>query len=162
MAIDFRYRDAIASDVDALVDMWWQMQSSHHAYEPDWFEDIGEEACKASWRTHYAELLADERAVVTVATQGACIAGFMVAQICSRPPIFTIQSSIAILSAVVGEDYRRRGVFRGMMAFLEEKARAEGVGVIRLSVHCKNESAIQAYEKSGFVPEMTSMLKWVR
>jgi len=155
------YRAAVAKDEAALAELWWSMQAEHHEYEPVWYADKGEEWCKASWCQHYRQLLQDERNLVVVAVYAETPVGMIVAQFNSRPPIYTIDRVLTVDSTVVRPDFRRSGVFKGMLSVLEDRARAEGVKVMRLSVHHLNDRAVRAYARSGFVPETTSMIKWI-
>jgi len=154
------YRQAVPEDEDALVEIWWTMQGAHHGYEPQWYADKGEEVCKASWREHFRDLLEDETWIVVVAARSGAPIGMIVAKVTDRPPIYAIDRMVAIGTAAVHADYRRQGVFKGMLAFLEEKARAAGIRAIKLSVH-EGNPAQRAYERTGFVPETVGMIKWI-
>lgn len=156
-----QYRKAVAEDEAALAELWWGMQAEHHEYEPIWYADKGEESCKASWCEHYRGLLQNEQNLVIVAVAAGTPIGMIVAQFISRPPIFTIERMLTVATAVVRSDFRRRGVLKGMLSVLEDRARAEGITVMRLSVHQLNDGAVRAYARSGFVPETTSMIKWL-
>ncbi|WP_366925330.1 GNAT family N-acetyltransferase [Desulfonatronospira sp.] len=61
-----------------------------------------------------------------VATQSGTPVGMIIAQFASRPPIYTTERMVEIDSAVVHPDFRRKGVFKGMLSLLEEKASFEG------------------------------------
>jgi len=161
MANPVEYREAVREDEDALVELWWNMQASHHAYEPVWYADQGEEASKASWRERFRELLQDESSTVVVAACCGTPVGMIVAKFADRPPLYVIDRMVAIGATAVHPDYRRQGVFRGMLSFLEKKARDAGVKVIKLSVHQGNP-AQRAYERTGFVPETLGMIKWIQ
>jgi len=154
------YRDATLQDEDALVELWWTMQASHHEYDAKWYADKGEEACKASWREHFRSLIQDANAVIVVATSAGVPIGMIVAHFGNRPPIYTVRHSAGISTGVVHPGFRRHGVFRGMLALLEEKARAVGIKVMHLSVH-KDNPAKEAYEKTGFATNTQGMMKWL-
>ena len=155
------YRDATPNDEEALADLWWNMQVLHHEIEPVWYGDKGEESCKASWREHYRSLLQDESTIIIVASSADSPVGMIVSKLSRRAPIYTMERMLSIASIVVHPCYRRRGVFTGMLSILERKARDAGITVMRLSAHQRNVDARKAYEKTGFVPEATSMIKWI-
>jgi GNAT superfamily N-acetyltransferase len=161
MSDSIEYRPAVPEDESALAELWWGMQAAHREYEPVWYADKGEESCKASWCEHYRGLLQSEQNLVIVAIATGMPVGMIVAQFISRPPIYTTERMLTVATAVVRRDFRRRGALKGMLSVLEDRARAEGVRVMRLSVHRLNEGAVQAYTKSGFLPETTSMVKWI-
>ena len=162
MTDTIEYRMAVPEDESALTELWWDMQASHHEYEPVWYADKGEEWCKASWREHYRHLLQGEQNVIVVAVSAGKPVGMIVAQFIGRPPIYTTERMVAIASTVVHRAFRQRGLFKGMLSVLEEAARHAGVRVMKLSVHHLNASAAQAYGKSGFVLESTGMIKWIK
>ena len=161
MIENLEYRQAMPQDEDALVELWWIMQASHHEYEPIWYGDKGEEACKASWREHYQRLLQDENTLIIVATSFGTPVGMIVAKLSVRPPIYTIARIVHIASTVVHPDFRRKGVFVGMLSLLEEIARKAGIIVMKISVHHRNQGARLAYDKAGFVPETNTMIRWI-
>lgn len=51
---------------------------------------------------------------------------------------------------VIAPDYRRQGLGRELLAFLEEEASTAGAHTIWLHVRADNESAISFYEQVGF------------
>jgi len=155
------YREAVLRDENVLVGLWWKMQESHHDYEPEWFADKGEDECKTSWRERFRSLLQDENSVVIVATSSGTPVGMIVANFSDRPPIFRIRHSVTIATTVVHPNFRRKGLFRGMLQLLEDKARVQGITVLQLSVH-KDNPAKHAYEKAGFTTRTQGMIKWLR
>ena len=161
MIENLEYRQAVIEDEDALVELWWIMQASHHEYEPIWYADKGEDPCKASWREHYRSLLQDENTVIIVASSSGIPVGMIVSKLSTRPPIYKMARMVHIASTVVHPDFRRKGVLTGMLSLLEKKARDAGITVMKLSVHHKNKDALHAYEKTGFIPETNSMIKWI-
>ena len=53
--------------------------------------------------------------------------------------------------------YRGRGVNSAVMVELQRWCRAQRVGELRLEVYPGNASAVKAYEKAGFMPQMLEM-----
>ena len=154
-------RRAVLADGDDLVDLWWEMQSSQLQYEARWYADIGEEAAKGFWLDHFAKLLDNDKAVVVVAQADDTLIGMIVAQESTRAPIYTLsKTTMGICSAVVNAEWRQQDVFRLMIDDIEAAARAKGIRVMKLSVHRENP-AFTAYQKVGFRPEQTSMIKWL-
>lgn len=66
---------------------------------------------------------------------------------------------IGIACTVVHKDFRQKGIFRGMLELVEDKAPDKGVRALKLSVHQQNQDALHAYAKSGFLPETMGMIK---
>ena len=161
MIKDMEYRQAVAEDGEDLVRLWWEVQSAHRVYDPVWNGDRGEEESKASWRERFRGLLGDEGTHIIVASASGTAVGMIVAQFTERPPIFVLRRMVKISTTVVHPGFRQQGIFSGMLSLLERKARAAGIRVIGLNVHNRNAEARTAYEKTGFVPEATSMIKWI-
>jgi diamine N-acetyltransferase len=60
------------------------------------------------------------------------------------------------------EEYRGRGWGRRTMEFVEEAARAAGVRTLHLEVVRTNATALQVYQKLGFVEhDSTFLSKWI-
>jgi GNAT superfamily N-acetyltransferase len=57
----------------------------------------------------------------------------------------------------VDPDYRGQGINQKITAELVKWAKDRNLNEIRLKVYSENESAIKAYEKSGFKPFLTEM-----
>jgi len=55
--------------------------------------------------------------------------------------------------------WRGRGVIQAVIDALLEWGREQGISTYKLDVFAGNQSAIRAYEKLGFVPEMMEMIR---
>lgn len=82
--------------------------------------------------------------VVLVARENPRIAGFAVMR-------FGYEDAHLDLLAV-RPAYRRAGIGRGLMAWLEKSALVAGISVIRLEVRATNEGARSFYDKLGYRP----------
>ena len=82
--------------------------------------------------------------VVLVARQGARIAGFAIMR-------FAVEDAHLDLLAVKPA-YRRVGIGRGLIAWLEESALVAGISVVYLEVRADNDAARSFYEKLGYRP----------
>jgi GNAT superfamily N-acetyltransferase len=56
-----------------------------------------------------------------------------------------------IQSVFVSPGWRKKGVFRALLAHIRKKARKSGVKIMRLYVYTKNRRGIHAYEGAGLV-----------
>jgi len=61
-----------------------------------------------------------------------------------------VMNEIHLLNIAVQADMRCRGVGRQLMAFLLQKAHAQGIRIISLEVRVSNQVAIEFYQKAGF------------
>ena len=135
------YRHTLPEDEDALATLRWNMQTCHHEYEPVWYADKGEEPCKASWHERFRHLFQDKDAVIVVASSSGTPVGMIVAHFSSRP-LSKPWTGFVIASTVVHPHFRQKGIFKGMLAVLEDQARDAGISALKLSVHHKNEDAV--------------------
>jgi ribosomal protein S18 acetylase RimI-like enzyme len=63
----------------------------------------------------------------------------------------------------IEEKYRRQGLGRRAMEFVEERARELGVNAIHLEVDHGNEAAIELYRRTGYSDNRRYLMtKWVR
>lgn len=82
--------------------------------------------------------------VVLVARKGVRIAGFAIMR-------FAVEDAHLDLLAVKPA-YRRAGIGRSLMAWLEESALVAGISVISLEVRAENDGARSFYDKLGYRP----------
>ncbi len=63
----------------------------------------------------------------------------------------------------VGPEFRRRGLGRRAMEFVEEKARALNVNALRLEVDRDNDPAVELYRRTGYADQGRHLMtKWLR
>jgi ribosomal-protein-alanine acetyltransferase len=79
---------------------------------------------------------------VLTARDGRRIAGFAIME------FHDDSAHLSLLAVQPG--YRRRGVGRKMLDWLEASARTAGIFTVRLEVRAGNDAAIKFYERSGY------------
>jgi ribosomal-protein-alanine acetyltransferase len=89
-----------------------------------------------------ARSLADPESVVLVARSKRRIVGFAVIQFFDR------HAHLNLLAVAPG--YRRRGIGRALLEWLESSARTAGTFVLRLELRAGNEAAREFYRRHGF------------
>ena len=77
-----------------------------------------------------------------------------------RPPVYDVRQQVEVEIAVVLPSYRRRGIFRNLLALVEERAEFAGVRMIEITVDHDN-SAKLAYQDAGFCLRQDKMVKWL-
>ncbi len=157
---EIEYRIACDSDLGALTELWWQMQSSHDAYSPRYYKNIGLERCKDLCLTYFKDLLRKEDCIFYVATSVDILVGMIIAHIRTRPPVYEVSQNVEVEVAVVDQTHRHRGFFRRLLESVEEKARLADVEMVEIIVDHDN-SARLAYEKTGFSLRQDKMVKWL-
>jgi GNAT superfamily N-acetyltransferase len=65
-------------------------------------------------------------------------------------------------SVYVLPDYRRKGIFREMYAFIRREADIKGAAGLRLYVESNNTAAMKTYEALGMSNEHYRMYEWLR
>jgi GNAT superfamily N-acetyltransferase len=65
-------------------------------------------------------------------------------------------------SVYVLPDYRRRGLFRSMYAYIRGQADIKGAAGLRLYVESNNGAARKTYEALGMTSEHYTMYEWLR
>ncbi len=103
------------------------------------------------------ELIDLESAEVIVAVDGERIIGSGYVRV-RQASDYVQPSQYAFLGFMfVDPEYRGRGVNRLVMDALLDWAKARNLTEVRLQVYSENDSAIRAYEKTGFTPLLLEM-----
>jgi len=157
---EFECRPARDSDLRALTELWWLMQSSHDPYSPRFYKNVGPDECKALCHRYFEDLMTKQDCMMHVATASETPIGMIVAHFRTRPPVYEVRQQIEVEIAVVHPAYRCSGIFRGLLACVEEKSKLAGVAMIELLVDHENPARL-AYEKTGFVLRQDKMVKWL-
>lgn len=154
------YRPATTHDLGALTELWWLMQSSHDAYCPMFYKNVGAEESKTFCHRYFTDLLEQETCMIHVATSSGTAVGMIVAHFRTRPPVYQVRQQVEVEIAVVLPTHRRRGIFRNLLALVEERAKLAGVGMIEITVDHDNPARL-AYEKTRFGLRQYKMVKWL-
>jgi ribosomal-protein-alanine N-acetyltransferase len=93
------------------------------------------------------ESLRDRETCGIVALHGSAIAGFAVMRFMER------QAHLNLLAVCPG--YRRRGIGRQLLEWLEQSAVTAGIGEIQLEVRADNEAARRFYHALGYDSSQT-------
>jgi GNAT superfamily N-acetyltransferase len=154
------YRPASMEDLGALAELWWIMQSSHDAYSPVFYKNVGDEESKSICRRYFSDLLKQEDCMMYVATCSAEPVGLIVAHFRERPPVYDVTQQVEVELSVVLPSYRRRGIFRNLLSLVEERARVAGVDMLEITVDHDNP-AKRVYQNAGFCLRQDKMVKWL-
>ena len=155
-----KYRQASTHDLEALAELWWFMQSSHDPYSPIFYKNVGSEESKSICRRYFSHLLKQETCIIYVATSSDTLVGMIVGHYRERPPVYDVRQQVEVEIAVVLPSHRRRGIFRNLLALVEERAEFAGVGMIEITVDHDNPAKL-AYQHAGFCLRQDKMVKWL-
>ncbi len=103
------------------------------------------------------DLLDNEDAEVVVAEVEGKVIGMGYAKIVESKDYHTHTHHCHLGCMFVEEEYRGKGINKMVMDYLMAWSKSRGIHEIRLEVYAQNESAIRAYEKCGFFPNMVAM-----
>ena len=154
------YRPASTDDLEALAELWWIMQSSHDAYSPVFYKNVGAEESKTICRRYFSDLLKQETCMIYVATCSGMAVGMIVGHFRERPPVYDVRQQVEVEIAVVLPAHRRRGIFRNLLSLVEERAGFAGVDMIEITVDHDNPAKL-AYQDAGFCLRQDKMVKWL-
>lgn len=94
---------------------------------------------------------------VIVATVDNQLVGSGYAMIKTADPYKTPEKYAYLGFMYVIPDYRGKGINQKIMNHLFDWAKQRGISEIQLEVYAQNESALKAYAKVGFTPNLISM-----
>ena len=155
-----RYRRAQDADLDAMFELWWEMQAAHVAYDPIWYGLRPKPECKPLCLERFRKQMSSPDDIILLAVAGESPVGMIIGHITERPPVLHQLKFLVIENAVVTEAHRKKGILRQLMALIAKEATSRGVKLIKLIVHSANP-ARQAYERLGFTCHELSMGKYI-
>jgi len=98
-----------------------------------------------NWRWTPAKVkrhIKDKDTMVLIASKDGALAGFAIMR------FGDYQAHLFLLA--VQPDFRRAGIGRSMMQWLEKSCRTAGIQAVRLEVRATNRSALKFYRKLGY------------
>jgi GNAT superfamily N-acetyltransferase len=108
----------------------------------------------------YAEVIGNERCLLAVAEHSAEVLGFVEATECAPASPDEIDSPwCTVHNLFISAKWRRRGIGRRLMAFVDEWTRRRGLTQTRLNVFAFNRAAAAFYERIGYRTIAFEMLK---
>lgn len=151
-------RKATKRDLSGIVDLWWEMQSSHDAYDLKFYRTKSEVECRELAKIYFAELLGDENHLVFVAAEGKKSIGMIHIEILAKPPIFHTRRYASIRETAVTQSKRNQGIFKWLLNHAIDELRAQRIGLIELFVD-KDNPAVEVYKRLGFTVRQELMIR---
>ena len=144
--------DASIDDLEALRDLWCQMQS--HQIEVAHHEQLNRDL-ELGWglrKAWYLEELAKGGAIVR-ARRGGQLVGYCALSVQLHPDeTFSAVALVTVITLSVAEGERGRGVGSRLLDAAEAFARSQGADTLCLEVMPGNDRARALYERLGFEP----------
>jgi len=151
-AAEIIFREATATDVPDLLRMMKRLALQAPALPFD------ERVVTQTWRQFFSSA---EFGRAWLFSAGSELAGYVILTLGYS---FEYRGREAFVDELyVEEKFRRRGVGRRAMEFVEERARELGVNAIHLEVDRVNDAASGLYRRAGYVDhDRYLMTKWLR
>jgi len=149
-------RVAIMEDADAIASLTAEVQQLHNEAQPDIFKAPSD---KLFSREKLATLLHDANSTVAVAESNGEVIGHVYGVIVQRAENdFKVADKYMYIQQIgVRNDFRRQGVGRALIAFIEGKAVAFGATGLQLDYWAFNTRAQSFFESCGFSPSQVMM-----
>ena len=142
-------RKAKREDLSQLTDLWWQMHTSHYKYDKSYYRLRARVTAHKQAGLHYAKQIGNPKAIFLVAHEDSRIAGYLLAQIVDRPPIFPPSRFIFLETTVIDAQFRGTGLFRMLFTHLLKVVEQYNPSYIELNVD-RDNPAVTVYENIGF------------
>lgn len=142
-------REATEDDSEAISALFFEGDALHHQALPDIFPEA---SSSARTREYVRHLITADDAALLLAESDSRVVGLVEITIQGVPPspLHTPRRYARVLSLVVAERFRKRGVGTALMERTHRWALGKGVNQIELNVFEFNEAAIRLYEKLGY------------
>ena len=151
-------RVAVMEDADAIASLTAEVQQLHNEALPDIFKAPSH---KLFSREKLATLLHDANSTVAVAESNGEVIGHVYGVIMQRAENdFKVADKYMYIQQIgVRNDFRRQGVGRALIAFLEGRAVAFAVTGLQLDYWAFNTRAQSFFGSCGFSPSQVMMRK---
>lgn len=155
----FTIRQAAETDIEAILDLWWEMMDFHARVDARFHPLPRAEAAEA-WEKHLREdILGKDGWCVLVADSGDHLVGMLIGSLRDPYPVFEPERYGFVAGAVVAPDVRRSGVGRAMFNELKAWFREQGVSHAQLEVSHLNATSQGFWRAMGCTGYMDTM--WV-
>ena len=147
---------ATEADIPDLVEIWKDYMDYHR--DIDSFYTV-EERGPASFGAYLAELMGQENVLIVKAENGDECAGFAIAKIESRPPVYEEKMFGHITDMAVRPTHRRHGAGERMLERLFDWFRQRNISRVQLNVVPDNSVGFSFWRKMGFETFLLAMYK---
>lgn len=145
-------RRANVEDLQQVNILRAEVASMHSAARPDIFHDVPPEARLIPMHATALEMLEDDHKDIIVWDEQGTIAGFVCVDYVIRPAnaYAPEQRYCYVKELGVAQAYRRQGIGRKLMLWVQEEAARRGLNRVELDVWAFNAGALSLYEELGF------------
>jgi len=140
-------RKAKLKDVSQIVDFAVDLLNHHEKFDPNYAPAKNVKKVYKKWITRCIH--SNNRHLI-VAEDNDNIIGYALAETSTKPPVFKLRKYGYISDMYVTNKYRGKGVAKALLKDLAYWFRNKRLDHIELTVHAKNELALNAWKKYGF------------
>ena len=152
-----KVRVAKTEELPDLVNLWWELQSSHFAYDKKFYDVKPEKLSKVLVLEYFETFIENTNHIFIVMEHEEKLIGMIHCEILKRPPIFVEEREGLLVEVVVNRAYRGRGIFEQMFKFLKVKLKLQNVNTCTLLCDVQNKNGLRAYEKANFKERQSFM-----
>ncbi|MBA4388663.1 MAG: hypothetical protein C0404_11830 [Verrucomicrobia bacterium] len=144
-----------------LFELWYEL-NEHVGYDSVWYGLKPKGECREDFLPRFRAKLMDPKEVVFVAAVDGQPVGMLIGSLIDRPKLLNQFKVLVIDTVVTTAKWRRKGIFRKLMAMATEEAKTSDVGAIDLGHIDASNPVRQAYERLGFKCHEVAMLKYLK
>ena len=144
-------RDALARDVERVVEIWIGFLDFHARLDPRFARKAGSER---EFAQHLERRLAEEDCLLLVAEVEEGVVGYLNGELGSYPPCFAQTAHGVIQDLAVDPPWQRRGLGTALLQAAMVWFQQKGVSAVETGVLAKNPLATGFWKRAGFEPYM--------
>ncbi len=140
-------RKAKVKDAETLADFAMDMMKLHRGYDPVFEMEKGAHSKFLEW---FRKLPRNSRVLLLIAETEGQIAGYLKANLKTRPSIYKIRKMGFIHDLYISEKFRNRGIGKKLIHEAFAWFKQKGIKYADLMVAANNETARTVYKKMNF------------
>jgi ribosomal protein S18 acetylase RimI-like enzyme len=148
-------RKAKASDIKGVAELALKLVKSHVKFDRLLYGL--DPSAKKQYQAYFKKNLKKRNFILVVAESDQKLAGYALAGIEKRPPIYKTKKSCMLFDLFVEKRFRRKGASRQLFQKVLEFAKARKAKALQLKTDEKNSQAIKIYKKFGFKEHTKTM-----
>lgn len=155
-------REAAAGDAQQIADVWFDSARHHAALEPERYQVPDRADILERYRTGAQFPPGIDERTTLVAVTDFGVVGFADLWIdLPFDPMHQPMRYCYIAELAVAESQRGNGIGEQLMLAAEEWARNQSARFVLLDANARNARAIVFYQRAGYRPASTALLRWL-
>jgi len=147
-------RKARKQDLDQILDLWWELNSSHTKFDRLYYSHKPGPVCRKMGQKHYGSWLKKRGHFILVAEDKGKIIGYLAGRKTSRPPLYRLGECGMVDTVIVAKTMRRKNAGRQLIKAAMAEFKKMKLKMAVLNVEAKNTGARGFYSKTGFRERM--------